>query len=424
MKLTKTAIAGIEPPTQGYRIVWDSELTGFGVRITAGGARSFVLQDRINGREHRITIGRFPGVTPEIARQQAQRLTGQIAGGGDPVAERARRKLEGVTLEECFNEYIRVRHRRDGKALKELTRSDMLRALEQTFPDWKRRAIVTITRDLVRRRYAEGVTRSVARTNVAMRYLRAVLNFAIASYRDAEGRPVLTDNPVRVLSESRMWHGVPTRERVLSEADLTAWLPVVLALGETPKRDKGKGKEKPRLRNGEVLRDFLIFLTLTGARRGEALGLRRQDVDLDKGTLRFADTKNRTDHVLPLAPHVRELLDRRLQAHEGDFVFAGRDGVPIRNLRYALERVVGDSGVKFSPHDLRRVVATTLERLGVPVFTVKAILNHVPGAGDVTGRYVRVDEPMKFAALEKLEGFILAHARGRGAKVIKLRGGA
>lgn len=417
VKLTKTAIAALEPPAKGYVIHWDSELAGLGLRITATGARSFVLQDRIDGKERRLTIGRFPGVTPEVARREAQKLLGQIASGGDPVADRARRKLQAIALEQAFEEYIASHYRKDGKPLKERTKHDMRRALGESFPDWKRRSLTGITRDMVKHRYAERAKASVARANVAHRYLRAVFNFAAAAYRDAGGRPVLMDNPVRVLSEAGLWRGVAARTRVMNEAELATWLPAVMALGETPKRAKGEGKKKPRLRNGEVFRDLLLFLALTGARKSEALGLRKADVDLRTGTLRFLDTKNRTDHLLPLARRVRTLLERRITSHDGDLVFAGRDGVPVTNLRYALERVTADSGVKFSPHDLRRLAATALERAGVPAYTVKAVLNHLPGAGDVTGRYVRVDEAMKREALEKLEHFVMRQR----VKVVQLR---
>jgi len=266
----------------------------------------------------------------------------------------------------------------------------------------------------VQRRYQLRVRASVARTNLAFRYLRAVLNYAIAAYRDAEGRPVLTDNPVRVLSEASKWHGIESRTTVLSPDDLKAWVPAVLALSETPERPAGKGKELPRLRHGEVFRDLLLFLALTGCRRGEAMQLRLQDVNLDEGSVTFPDTKNRRDHRLPLTPYLRELLERRLhQGHGKALVFSSPfDGAPTRNLRHALARVQTVTGLQFSPHDLRRLAASSLERLAVPVYTIKAVLNHLPGSNDVTGGYVQVDEAMKRDALTKLETFILGFAAG------------
>lgn len=421
-KFTKTAIAALKAPETGYALHWDDTLPGFGLRITASNVRSFILQRRIKGRDRRITIGRYPGVSPEIARKEAQKLLGQIAGGGDPVAERARHKLEGTALETVFTEYTRHRRRRkDHKPLKERTKADMLRALDKSFADWKQKPITGITSDMVKRRYRELAERSPARANIAMRYLRAVLNFATATYRDSEDKPILTYNPVRVLSEASLWHGIGSRRTVLSPDDLKVWLPAVLALAETPPREPGEGKLKPRLRNGELFRDFFLFLALTGCRKSEATELLKVNVDMKRGIVRFPDTKNRTDHELPITGYLRKLLQRRMDASDSDLVFASpHDGRGVSNLRYTIDRITESTKLKFSPHDLRRLCATSLERLAVPSYTVKAILNHLPGASDVTGHYTVVDMDMRRAAMEKLEQFILAHAQ-KGNKVVPLR---
>lgn len=421
--LTKTAVERLSAPQRGYLLIWDPELKGFGLRVTASGAKSWVLQTRIKGRSHRLTIGRFPGVTPEVARKAATKLIGQVANDGDPVADWSRAKVASITLERAFTEYTETRRRKkDGKSLKPRTRSDMLNAMDQAFEDWKKRPLASITRDMVQKRYQLRVKSSVARTNLAFRYLRAVINSAMATYRDSEGRPVLIDNPVRVLSEASKWHGIEAKTSVLSPDDLKTWVPAVLALAETPDRPTGKGKQIPRLRHGEVFRDLLLFLALTGCRRGEAMNLRIQDVDLAGGTVTFPDTKNRRDHRLPLTPYLRKLLERRIHQAQGKaLVFSSPfDGAPTRNLRHALARVKTATGLTFSPHDLRRLTASSLERLAVPVYTIKAVLNHLPGANDVTGGYVQVDEDMKLDALTKLEGFILGTGK-TGRKVSNLR---
>lgn len=418
LKLNKSTIDRLPPPEgKGYVIHWDTELRGFGLRITSSGTRSFILQTRIRGRERRITIGRYPDISPDTARKQVKVIAGEVAGGGDPIAERERRKLEGVTLSECFDEYLRLRRRRNNQLhLKDSTKADMSRALDEDLADWQAKPITKITRDMVKRRYAERAAKSPVRANVAFRYLRAVLNFAAASYRDAEGRPVITDNPVRVLSELSMWGRVQSRRRVMDVDQVNVWIPAVLALAEVPEREPGQGKHKPKLRHGEVYRDFFLFLALTGCRKGEALGLRKSNVDLHRDTVTFKDTKNRTDHVLPLTPRLRELLVRRMDASTEDLVFVTPEGRPLTNMRYALARIVVDSGVQFSPHDLRRLCATTLERLAVPVYTIKAVLNHLPGAEDVTGRYVQVSEDMKLEALLRLDSMLMENTAPAGRR--------
>ena len=68
------------------------------MRITARGVKTFVLQRRVNGKERRITIGRFGPLTAEQARREATKLLGAIATGRDPVAERKHAAVEAVTV--------------------------------------------------------------------------------------------------------------------------------------------------------------------------------------------------------------------------------------------------------------------------------------------------------------------------------------
>lgn len=411
LKLTskRTVEAASGPTTEaelkrGYAIHWDTEIQNLGLRVTKAGVRSFILQAYVKGRSARKTIGRYPGVSPSVARKRAADMMGEIARGGDPLARIEREKLAAVTVENAFKDYFKV------KDLKEGTVADMEKALKETFESWKKKPITKITRRMVERRYLERAAKSKARANVAFRYLRAVLNLAATRYRDSEDRPILEDNPVRILSEGKLWRKVPRRRTVLTPDDLKTWVPSIFALGEPPQREPGTGRQFPKLRNGEVHRDMFLFLALTGCRKGEALKLRKEDVDLKRELLIFRDTKNRTDHELPLAPYTKELLQRRIKASPTKWVFSSpHDGCVVTNTRYATKRVSEDTGLNFTPHDLRRLFATTLERLGVPAYTVKALLNHATESRDVTGGYVVVDNAMKKAAMEKIELFLLQH---------------
>jgi len=408
IKISKTTVKGLEPPPLGYVLHWDDVLPGFGVRVTATGSKSFVVQTRIKGRDRRHTLGKCSKLTPELARVEAKKWLGQVAEGRDPIAERQRAQLETITLRMAFEDYATLRRRSDGKALKASTCADMRRSLTGGFVDWQNKSVVSITREMVERRYKRLAGRSIARANLDMRYLRAVLGFTAERKVDSEGKPLIADNPVRVLR--RQWKAVGRRETVIEPGSLSDWLPAVIALGETPERAVGQGKLNPKLRCGEVARDALLFMTLTGCRRGEALGLCKADVDLKASYVVFRDTKNRSDHRLPMTGYLKELLAKRIDESPSEYVFASpHDGRQVSNLRYAIDRVVTASGVPFCPHDLRRLAATTMERIGVPAYTIKAVLNHATSAKDVTGGYVRVDDAMKLDALEKLGRFILTH---------------
>ncbi len=84
-------------------------MRGFGVRITASGLKSFILEKRVNGRVRRMTLGREGELTVAQARNRAQQLLGQIALGDDAVQKRRRERARQVTLDEVYTEFLRVR---------------------------------------------------------------------------------------------------------------------------------------------------------------------------------------------------------------------------------------------------------------------------------------------------------------------------
>ena len=100
-----------------------------------------------------------------------------------------------------------------------------------------------------------------------MRYLRAVYNFTADRKVDSEGKPLLTDNPTKVLRQQ--WRAVKRRKRMMDAEALKLWVPAVKGLAEVPEREPGKGKLHPKLRHGEASRDTLLFIALTGCRAGD-----------------------------------------------------------------------------------------------------------------------------------------------------------
>jgi integrase len=303
MKLTKAVIDKLPIPAEGYALYRDDELSGFGVRVTHAEVKSFFLEKRIHRKVKRLTIGRYGVLTAEQARWEAVKLLGRIASGGDPVADKAQGRLESVSLGEAFESYLKTR-----SALKPLTVRDMHRAMKG-FQDWMKKSLLSsITRDMIARRHKELGAASQARANLAMRYLRAVFNFAMAEYTDAKGKPLLTDNPVKKLSQTRAWYRVDRRQTVIKPHQLKPWFQAVLAL------------------NNDLARDYFLLVILTGLRRTEALNLRWDNVDLLGRTLTVRDTKNHQDHTLPLSDYPLELLEARQREAVGKYVFESPRG--------------------------------------------------------------------------------------------------
>jgi integrase len=398
MKLTKTVVDRLPLPVEGYALYRDDELPGFGVRVTQAGVKSFFLEKRIRRKVKRLTLGRYGVLTVEQARREAVKLSGKIAGGEDPIADKAQAKLESVTLGEAFEAYLKAR-----TSLKPLTVKDMHKAM-RGFEAWMKRPLLSITRDMIARRHRELGEASQARANLAMRYLRAVFNFAAAEYVDAKGKPLLTDNPVKKLSQTRAWYRVDRRQTVIKPHQLGPWMQAVLRL------------------DNALARDYFLLVLLTGLRRTEAMGLRWQDVDLVGKTLTVRDTKNHQDHTLPLSDYLLDLLIARQREAVGEYVFEGPRG-RLSNLRYAMERVIEECGVSFTVHDLRRTFATVADSLDIPGYAVKMLLNHKQ-AGDVTAGYIVADVERLHGPMQRITDYMLrAGGLRESAEVINIRQG-
>ena len=394
-KLNRTTIDSLEPPKAGYKLVWDSELPNFGIRITAGGSRSYIVQRRVNGKERRLTIGKSAVLTPEQARNQARKLLGQIAEGKDPIAERATSKAQAVTLKEAFEAYLEARHN-----LKPNTIHDMKVAMRD-LGTWQSKAITAISPDMVVRKHTELGERSEARANLTMRYLRAILNFAAEKYTDSKGITVLPINPVRKLSKMKAWFRVDRRKTFIQVHDLKPWMQAVLAF----EKDSAS--------------DYLMLILLTGLRRSEGLGLKWADVDLKGLTLTVHDTKNHESHTLPLSDYLADLLTRRLETAKDELVFSTGKR-PLSNLRFIMEAVQTNSSVQFCVHDLRRTFATAADALDIPAYAVKALMNHKT-TGDVTAGYVQVTTERLRAPMQKITDYFLRAGGNReSAEVVPI----
>ncbi len=385
MKLTKRTVDALLPPPHGATIHWDSGLKGFGLRVTAHGVKAFVVDGYPSGKRRRLTVGRYGPLTPEQARDRAKRLLLDMKDGIDPVVERERQRLRSLTLRSVVADYVGARE------IKPRTIYDVERIFYRNgFADWLDEPLRALTPDRVRRRHAELGKRSKAQANQAMRYLRAVFNFAIASYTDDNGEPLLAYNPVAVLSRTRSWYRVSRRQTVIQRHQLLPWFDAVVDLAN------------------ETARDFFLLTVLTGLRRSEGLGLTWDRVDLEGGTLTIADTKAYRRHTLPLTDFLLDLLTRRKAETPLDcpWVFADSRGRNLQNLRFALEQVERVSTVSFCVHDLRRTFATVADSLDIPAYALKRLLNHSTGS-DVTAGYIIADVERLRVPMQKITDYFL-----------------
>ncbi len=399
MRLTKTAVDRLTSPiptppaTKAQAFHRDDTLKGFAVRITSSGAKSFIVETRVNGKVRRSTLGKYPALTVEQARRQAQQLLGKIASGADPLAEKREAEARAVTLAEAFRDYLDTR-----KSLKPKTVKDYQGVMRIAFSGWQQKPLTAISKDMIKRHYKNlGNEHGKAYANLAMRVLRAVFNFAAGKYEDAQGRSILPENPVKRLSATRGWYRVERRQTVIKAHDLKPWYQAVMALEST------HSAHKP-----EVVRDYLLLTLFTELRRQEAASLRWDHVELVDKTLTVTDTKNHEDHTLPLSDFLFDLLTRRkAEANGSPFVFPGKgEGGYLVEPRKQMVKVTAASGVAFTIHDLRRTFITVAESLDIPAYALKRLLNHKMN-NDVTAGYIVADVERLRVPMQKITDYLL-----------------
>ncbi len=395
LRLTRDNISNILPPEKGEIVYWDTKYKGFGLRVRPK-SMMYVVQTRVTTcsgtKLVKATIGRHGILTPDKAEAQAKILLGRIACGENPTAKERDERDRAVTLGELYEKYKRL------KQLREKTISVYDSAMRRCFSDWLDKPFINITKDMVHKRHvaisnAYGPRgKGEAQANQAMRLLRSLLNFAAATYEDAEGRPLIVENPVRRLSQTRAWNKIPRRQDIIFPEQLKSWYAAVDAL------------------ENDTIRDYLLFCLFTGLRRSEALKLKWKDVRFDARMffIPAANVKTGRDHGLPLSDFLYHLLWQRstVRRIDNEYVFPAREGRGyLQEPKRQIANVIRASGVKFSMHTLRRTFITIAERLDIAYYALKRLLNHST-ANDVTAGYIVIDIERLREPIQKVTNFL------------------
>jgi integrase len=413
-KLSKSFVDSIPNLASGQMFYRDSELKGFGLRVGAS-TKTYIAESKVNGKVVRVTIGKHGVFTAEQARVEARRLLVEMAKGNNPNSAKTEMKARAVTVQKAFDEFLEAR-----KALKPRTIYDYQRIMKTYLADWQNKPITSITKDMIARRHTKlsqpwefgkrEFTGSKAQANLTMRFLRALFNFAAAKYEDSQGNSLFVENPVRRLSQTRAWFRVERRQTVIKPHELPAWFKAVQEL----KSDAVNGM-------ADVVRDYLLFLLLTGLRRNEAATLKWGQVDMISRTFTVLDTKNKEPHTLPMSDYVLDLLAGRREKAEEEFADSGEkmkseyvfpgpgtQGYLIEPKKQK-QKVIQASGVSFTLHDLRRTFLTIADSIDIPAYAVKRLANHKM-TNDVTAGYIIADVERLRKPMQQITDYILRAA--------------
>jgi len=406
VRLTKAIVQQLPSPTAGkYKIYRDDKLTGFCVRVMHSGIKTFIVDKKINKKLQRITIGRFGQLTVDQARQQAQKVLSQLCMGVDP----QHTQKEGapvITLEQVFNDYLRAR-----KSLGSATIKDYEFVIKREFSDWEQQPLTKITTDMVIKRHVAIGKRSQYSADKAFRVLRALFNFAMCSYEDADGNSLIAHNPVAKLSKTRAWYPKTRRRTKIETHELAIWFEAVNAL---------RNENQQSIANS--VKYYLLVLLFTGLRRSEAIRLmwseyqsdnpevakKQRIVDLTTKTLLIPDPKNGEAHTLPLSDYLVTLLTRHKAQSQSQYLFPDSSGkTHIKEPRKIMDRVTAQTGISFILSDLRRTFISIAESLDIPAYALKRLLNHKIIGTDVTAGYIVSDVERLKKPMQKIAGFIL-----------------
>lgn len=254
--------------------------------------------------------------------------------------------------------------------------------------DWIDLPLSSISSAMIEKKHSDIGTHSTEasklQANMVMRIMRMLFNFALRRYHEKNGRPLLRNNPVDVLTQNKRWYRATVRQGMIPDSKLTRWYSALKTV------------------RSETVRDYLLFVLLTGFRRAEAASLRWSDIDFEAKTVAIDGerTKNHRAHVLPLSSFLTRLLKRRFATSKSDFVFPGRRA-GITHFDATLQKLREQSNCHFTIHDLRRTFLTKAESLGIPHYALKKLANHSV-KNDTTFGYLVIDVERLRQPMEKI----------------------
>ena len=368
--ITDAKLKAMKPPATGRFELSDTIVPGLRVRMSASGIQSFIVRKRIAGKPSNITLGRYgPRFGLAEARKKARAVLSDIEAGGDPSSPHAalKRAQPGAeTIRGLLPAYLAAKaERRSVREMKRVMENYVLPELGDRLADAVTRADVTRLIDKI-----------AANAPVMARNVHAQLS---AFYSWAMPRlDRLPSNPCR---DAGRPSAPKARDRVLSDRELVClW----------------------QLADAEPFpwNIALKLLILTGQRRSEVFEANRAEIDFNMRvwTIPEARAKNGKKHEVPLTTSSLELLEK-IPEHENSGKLFPAQGRPdngasgFSKIQARLRKSMTDelgSVAEWRLHDVRRTVATGLQRLGVRLEVTEAVLNHLSGTrAGIVGVYQR-----------------------------------
>lgn len=409
--LTTKAVENMKPDPEKRFEVPDPGLTGLYLVMQPSGSKSWALRYRFNGKPAKLTLGKWPIMGVADARAAATAAIEEVEHGRDPAAAKKAAKVatahdaERDKVSSVIDLFLKRHASRNRRA-------DDVAAMfrREIIGKWGDREIQSITkRDVI-----DVLDAVVDRGSpVTANRLRAHLN---TLFNWAKGRDIIDVNPLDGIKPPAP---EKPRDRVLTDDEICLFW------------NACDGLQYPF---GPLYR----LLLLTGQRLREVAEMTWREIDGDTWTIPALRTKNGDEHIIPLSPDARAVLDGLPRV--GRFLFSTTGTTPVSGFTRAKERIdklmaeavnkdlpEGAEPVTipaFTIHDLRRTAATGMAGLRFPPHVVEAVLNHRSGTRrGVAGVYNRFDyAEEKRQALDAWGRFVLTLVQGEADNVVQMAG--
>jgi integrase len=429
--------AGAKPARQE---IPDGLLVGLYLVVQPSGAKSFAVRYRYAGQPRKLTLGAFPAITLESARDIGGKALRAAAEGRDPATEKQAAKTDAKKAE-----VEAVRGRRDlfeNVAREFIERHAMKNTRESSWRETARILGFKPDPDNAGKLLVVEPLKDKPPTVINLwggRRVQEITKRDVIALLDTvrDRAPVMANRNLAVVRKLFNW---------CLARDVIQVSPCTLIEPPAPERSRDRILTDDELRlvwnaTGADTSPFgplVKMLILTGQRLAEVGGMRWDELDLESKlwTLPAERVKNGERHEVPLSDAAVEILEAlpRIKTTAG-FVFTTTRNAAVSGFSRAKDRL--DAAVKASLprgakppehwtfHDLRRTMASGMARLGIQLPVIEKVLNHSSGSfRGIVGVYQRhsfADE--KRQALDAWASFVQSTVSGkRPANVVSLRG--
>ncbi|MGL5717197.1 MAG: tyrosine-type recombinase/integrase [Paraclostridium sp.] len=375
----KKTLDSLKLPDKNKRhYFYDTKIKGLELMVTDQGTKSFKVYRKFNGKPVRVTLGKYPEMTIENARNEAQRVITDMISGKNPNEEK-----KNIRSETTFGEMFKIFMERHSKITKKSWIAD-----EQDIPrflnHWFERKLSTITKQEI-----QLIHEKIRKENGLYQANRMLARIHIIYNKAIEWgwNGVNPANSIKKFKEK-------SRDRFLHPDELPRFF------------------ESLEAEENSTIKDYIYVSLFTGARKSNVLSMKWEDINFERCEWLIPETKNGESLRVHLTEKVIDILKNRLQSSSNSkwvFESIGKTGHLVEP-KSGWKRILQRAGIKdLRLHDLRRTLGSWQAATGANSYIIGRSLGHKNQQS--TAIYARLSiDPIK-ESVEKAAQAMLKHAK-------------